>query len=180
MKKQRNRNTIALSEDAILVVRDAVGRQGWSQEHWSYMANTSISTTKRLIAGKAVEPACFFSLLNSLRLEVREDYIVRKKNSVQPPLLAPTPEEPLFQLENPLTNSQPGFLMTGIFTEDKRPQIERTLRHLQNLLLDAEIIFGEDEGSVVVTGHFSEDNESHIKMTISYLEKLLTSCKVTW
>ena len=182
--RKRNRNTIALSKNGILVVRETVARKGWSQELWSSMAATSISTAKRLLAGKAIAPDCFFSLFQALQLEVQENYMVRINNfdsllKPSSPLLV-TPEPTLSQLENFLTNSQPGLLMTGRFTEDKRPQIERGLRHLQSLLLNAEIMFGEDNGSVVVTGQFSEDNEAHIKMTISYLEKLLTSCKVTW
>ncbi|MBN3961761.1 hypothetical protein [Nostoc sp. NMS8] len=181
MTNKRNRNTIALSKDGITVVRNAVNRKGWTQEILSGMAATSISTIKRLLAGKAVEQACLLSLLRSLSLELQEDYIVRKTNSVHSLLLTTvTPEELLFQLDNAFNNSQSRFLMTGRFTEDKRPQIELALRHLQSLLLDTEIIFGEDNGSVVVTGNFSEENEAHIKMTISYLENLFTSCKVTW
>ncbi len=110
-----------------------------------------------------------------MNLEIKEDFIVRGRKitcSLQPC------SEVLVEPEQ--LHSQLGFLMTGRFTEDKRASIERGLRHLKSLLIDSEVIYGEDSGTVVVTGQFTEDNEAHIKMTISYLEKLFTSCKVTW
>lgn len=70
--------------------------------------------------------------------------------------------------------------MTATFTEAKRPQIERAMRHLQELLIDGEVTYSENRDSVTVSGDFSEKNREHIKMTIAQLERLFASCKVTW
>lgn len=171
MKQQRNRNTIALSEDGKVAVLNAMGKKRLNQTFLAHRALVSVSTIKRFLSGKAIDVTCFYSLLASLSLEIQDSYIVKKLN----------PLNAILVVENQPTNSLPGVFMTGVFTKDKRPQVERILNHLRELLIDGgKVRFGNDGDSVVVRGEFSETNRKHIEMTISELDEIMDSLKVTW
>jgi hypothetical protein len=169
---KRNRGTMALSVEGVQIVRTAVYQQGWTQRLWAEKGYTSVSTVKRLLNGNSVEAHCFYSLLQALDLEVQDSYICKQTGSVQSLLLSPR--------EILSSQHQPGVFMTATFTEDKRPQIERAMRHLQELLIDGEVVFSENRGAVTVSGDFCENSREHIRMTIAQLERLFTSCRVTW
>jgi transcriptional regulator with XRE-family HTH domain len=183
---KRNRGTMALSVEGMKIVKTAVYQLGWTQDRWAERAYTSISTLKRLINGTPVEPSSLYSLIQALGLEVQDSYILKQPENLQPLSLSYIHEEteniqPLLQ---PLKTSSPqyqsGVFMTATFTEDKRPQIERAMRHLGELLINGQITFSENRGAVTVSGDFREENREHIKMTIAQIEKLFTSCKITW
>ena len=184
---KRNRGTIALSIEGMEIVKTAVYGRGWTQERLAEMAYTSVSTVKRLIKGSPVEPSSLYSLLNALDLEVQDSYIIQPKK-VQFHTLAHIPSQPeniqhlLQPLEISSPQHRPGIFMTAIFTEDKRPQIIRGMRHLEKLLINGKITFSSDRetGAVTVSGDFCEKNRKHIEMTIAELERLFTKCEITW
>jgi hypothetical protein len=179
-KKKRNRNSVSLTPDGILTIREALHKKNWTNQLWADFSLNSISTIKRLLAGTKIDRTSFDNLLITLNLALREDWIVKKNFYLQDKLLIKTIlANDISNLERSFINSQLGLLMTGIFTEDKRPEIDRTLRHLQSLLIDTKIVFGKDNGSVFVSGNFSEENKEIIAITISHLETLLTHCTVT-
>lgn len=169
---KRNRGTIALSMEGRQIVKATVYQRGWTQDSWASEGFTSVSTVKRLLKGNPVEARCFYSLLQSLGLEIQDSYIHKRTSDVKSLLLSPRGD--------PSSLHQPGVFMTATFTCDKRPQIERAMRHLQELLIDGEVVFSESRESVTVSGDFCEDDREHIKMTIAQLERLFTSCKITW
>lgn len=172
MGKQRNRNSIALSDVGIQAVREALALMGWTYDHWACEACTSTSTVKRFLAGKSIDPSCFYSLLGKLGLELENGYILKKTDSVTSPLLLVSQYSSSREL--------PGVLMIGKFTQNKLPRIERTLKQLQGLLVDSEITFNNEKGMVTIHGEFSEENKELIEATITHLEKLLDYSKVTW
>lgn len=172
-KQKRNRNTYKLSEKGLSIVRQALKRKGLTQWGWAYRAELSTSTAKRLLYGEAIDPSNFYALLQSLELDVKEDYIAKKIEPTKT-LVLPT------RGEITTSKSQNGVFMTGTFTEDKRFYIERMLRHLQSLLIGGKVKFKEDKGVVTVSGNFSEENKIHIEETIEELEEHFSTLKVTW
>ncbi len=183
---KRNRGTMALSVEGLEIVKTAVHQERLTQNEWADKAYTSVSTVKRLIKGSPVEPSSLCSLLKALGLKVENSYILKQPEKVQPLPLTYTCEQteniqPLLQLPEILSlQYQPGVFMTATFTEDKRSQIERGIRHLEKLLIDGKITFSENRGAVTVSGDFCEENREHIEMTIAELEKFFTSRKITW
>jgi transcriptional regulator with XRE-family HTH domain len=167
MKKKRNRDSVALTELGVLHFRNQMKRNGLTQDSLAKEVFLSISTIKRLLRKQNIDQSSFSALIEYLELEIQDSHIVRR-NIITP------------FFNGTLILVHFGFIMTGTFTEDKRHQIERTLRHLQCVMIDTEVIWGEDNGSIVVSGRFSTENEKHIKMTIKLLEKQLDSCHITW
>jgi hypothetical protein len=172
MKKQRNRNSIALSDLGIQAVREALALRQWSYDGWADKAFTCTSTVKRLLSGTPVDSSNFYCLLQQLGLTVEDGYI-RKKTASATPTLPPGSQ---YLSSRELL----GVLMIGKFTQDKLPRIERALKQLQALLVDAEITFNNEKGMVTVHGEFSEENKELIEATIIHLENLFDYSKVTF
>jgi hypothetical protein len=179
MKKQRNRRSIALSDIGIEAARQKLACRnlyggGWTYDGWALEACVSTSTVKRLLAGKSIDPSCFYSLLKKLDLELKDGYIRNKTDfaTATPPIL------PVSEYSS--SPELPGVLMIGKFTPNKIPRIERALKQLQSLLVDGEITFNHEKGMVTVHGEFSEQNKEIIEETIAHLEKLFDYSKVTW
>jgi transcriptional regulator with XRE-family HTH domain len=170
----RNRNTVALSNEGRSIVEAARAKKGWTQLCWSDFASVSVTTVKRLLRGKFVDRDSFDTLLSVLEVTIQDDHIIKKIELHKTILLAAEEVEPS------TSALQPGVFMTGTFTKDKRPQIERALRHLQRLLIGCKVNFRDEQGVVTVSGEFSEQKRVHIEATISELEELFTSLEVTW
>ncbi|NET83332.1 MAG: hypothetical protein F6J94_15840 [Moorea sp. SIO1F2] len=170
--KKRNTNSVGLSDVGIDEVRKALAEKGWTQQAWADHSCTSVSTVKRFLKGSKLYPSCFYSLMKKLDLEVEDGYIRHKTNTDTSPSILSTKDTSYHQV--------PGVLMTGKFTENKLPRIERTLKHLRILLIDSEITLNNEKGMITVHGEFPEENKELIEETIDHLEKLLESSHVTW
>lgn len=169
---KRNRATLSLSIDGIQVVKTTVYKRRLTQDQWARLGFTSVSTAKRLLNGNRVEARCLYSLLEALGLEIQDSYICKQPNAERSILIPPQ--------ETSLSLSLPGVFMTAIFAESNRSQIQRGMRHLQELLINGEITYSENKGEVTVSGDFSKDNKEHIEMTINKLERLFISYRLTW
>ncbi|NES18573.1 MAG: helix-turn-helix transcriptional regulator [Symploca sp. SIO3E6] len=169
---QRNRNTVGVDVEGALIIRDKIADKGWTLRHLSDFTQLSLSTINRFLRGKFVEWSNFKEILKVLELELEDKYITKKIDTLN------SPRRTNGKVTRPTL--QLGIFMSGTFTEDKRPQIERTLRHLQKLLIGCKINLRDDQGVVTVSGDFSEDKRLHIEATISELEDLFTSIEVTW
>ncbi|MBG1268113.1 hypothetical protein [Nostoc sp. WHI] len=183
LKQKRNRQSRALSIQGQENVRLALQSSGLTYIGWSMRCNTYISesTIKRFIAGIPVSTSYFNELLTALNLTIEDSYIVPKINSIGSSQLAIGLNISQLAIEkNTISSFQGGMFMTATFTEDKRSEIERIIRHLQSFLIGSKIKFHDDKGVVRVSGNFSEYEKLHIDATIDELEELCTSLKVTW
>lgn len=170
---QRNRDSISLSPKGIEVVRAAKSLRRLTQESWADCSVVSLSTVKRFLSGKRVDPSCFYALLNSLELEVQDSYIAKNNKFLEP--------LPKLKKEISTYNIRPLLFMTATFTQDKCPQIDIVLRHLEKLLIGSKIKFNQDkEGVLTIKGEFLEEKRVHIEETIKELEELCSSCEITW
>ena len=171
--EQRNRNSISLSLKGIEVVHEARRRSHLTQEKWADCSAVSLSTVKRLLSGKRIDPSCFYALLNSLNLEVQDSYIAKNNKFIE--------TVPKLKKEISTYNIRPLLFMTATFTQDKCPQIDIVLRHLEKLLIGSKIKFNQDkEGVLTIKGEFLEEKRVHIEETIKELEELCSSCEITW
>ena len=169
---QRDRGSVALSEQGKAVVLEKYREKAWKQNQWAGFSATSVPTVRRFIAGDFVDAACFHALITALGLEVNDDFKI-KRIKVVAPLLLPA-------LEPVGLDDVRGIFMTARFTEDNYTQVARGIRHLTSLLINGVATYGDDKNSVTVSGDFSEDDREHIEMTIAQLEKLFSSHRVTW
>jgi hypothetical protein len=181
MDKKRNRRTLALTAEGRDFVRTAVdkyrgrvelGYGKFSLDRLSYAANISISTLKRLLAGKHVDSSSFYALLNALNLEVQDNHVQKRSVVFEVPI-SPQPVSNFAQHST-------GVFMTVKFPVDNLSHIKRAINHLQDLLIDVEVIYSENKDAVTVSGDFSESDREHIEMTIEWIKKYSTSHKVTW
>jgi hypothetical protein len=171
---RRNRNTVRLDEHATLLVRAKLLEEGWTQLDWSNFGNASLSTVRRLLRGKGIELSIFQALIKALNLRLEEVPFIRGSK----PVVTQVVEE--VGLTAKLPDHQYGVVMTGRYNQDNKAEIDRALRHLQGLMVDAEFCFEETEGAIMVSGSFSEENAPQIRMIVNRLERLLSSCHVTW
>jgi hypothetical protein len=170
---QRNRNTVGLTESATFTVRTRLSEKGWTQLQWSSFGNASLSTVRRILGGKAIEPSILTSLLKALSLELEEACFIRGSK----PTAAKVLEE---ELTTESSNHPNGIMMTGRYNQNKKAEIDRAVRHLRGLMVDTEFCFEESEGAIMVSGSFPEENAPQIRMVINRLERLLTASQVTW
>jgi hypothetical protein len=175
-KTQRQRNNVRLTEAAKLNVRTKLSQKGWTQFDWSSFGAASLSTVKRLLAGKPIDPAVFNALIQALELELEEAHIIR--NTCIPVAMPAVVEASSNGVRS--TNYQRGVFMTGRYIQSNKAQIDLALKHLRELMMDAEFCFEEKDGAIMVSGTFSEENAPQVEMTIKRLENLLTSSKVTF
>jgi hypothetical protein len=175
-KIQRQRNNVRLTETANLRVRAQLSQKGWTQFDWCCFGSASLSTVKRLLAGKAIDPGVFVILIQELGLELEEACLIR--NISMPATIEAVAEISSTRVLS--TNYQRGVFMTGRYSQDNKAKIERVLEHLRGLMVDAEFCFEEKEGAIMVSGSFSEENMPQIEMSIKRLESLLTASTVTW
>lgn len=176
MKKQnkRKRNTRSLTEEEVKRVLETKAKNGWTIKYLSQLSYTSEATVNRFLSGTPISLHCFYSLLKALKLDLQDTVLIKPRESRTNLAMLPDP------ILNSNENAQPCFIMTGTFTKEKIPQIERILCHLQSLLIGTEVIWGEDNGSIVVSGLFDKAKEAQIKVTLKLLEQQLDSYHITW
>ena len=113
---------------------------GYTQQDWSHKAMVSDSTVKRFLKGQAITIDCFISLCKAVGIdEWREfaDWKTQDSTRVVSTSLANSPEVNLGMLKQSEQSETPksSIVVSGIFNEDDRQEIEAVLEHLKNLLL---------------------------------------------
>ena len=156
-----------LSVDGINSVRDALAKQGWTQETWANRAHVSASTIGRLLRGHSMDAGTLESALSVLDLEVSDCTVVRQNDALAPTVFAQSAQ-------------QPGIYMTATFDKAKRPQIDIILRHLSSLLIGCSIKYFKGDDGVRVFGEFEEHQRKEIEAALQDLEEECITCHVTW
>lgn len=160
----------ALSKEIIESIRFELAERGWAQEYWADAAHVSVSTVKRLLQGRRLDPSTLQSALGALGLNMRDCIVLPQQATIHTSVL--------LNKDTP-THDGLGFYMIATFVDTKRPQIESALRGLQALLVDSKVIFHEGSCGLTVSGTFESDKKKQIEMTIKHLEALFTTCTVT-
>ena len=186
-KRQRQRDSLGLSEKGKSLVKEALRSKGWSREKWIENADVSISTARRLLKGEKIDRANFKALCQVLYLDLNDliaapnDQLESATPSISlriPPLLISLPPE-----QSPAQYSDThyqSFMITGTFSPNKLAEINVTLTHLEKLLRnDCTFTVMPDKNYLAVSGKFSEDKKQQVEVTLIHLKKLLLEHCIT-
>jgi transcriptional regulator with XRE-family HTH domain len=177
MARSRNKNTVGVTSEGKFRVRTRLSEKGWSQTDLADFSGISASTVKRLLRGESIRANNFNDLLDTLELTLEEAFIFR---DIASPIDAQNNKVDESNGLRSSINYQLGVFMTGLYSNDKKAEIERVVQHLRTLMVNAEFVFEDSNGSLLVRGDFEPEQEQQIRMTIQHLEKLLTVSTVTW
>ena len=132
MTRKKNSSSICLSEEGIKKVNIARIKKGWkkTQKEWYELAFVSKSTLKRFMSGIPISPDSFKKLSEVVGIE--------EWNS----LIDEYPSQSFTQKKSKLKT---GVGITGIFTLDKKLEIEMALEHLKQLLINCKVVIYNDE-----------------------------------
>lgn len=180
-KKQRQRDSLRLSEKGQSLVRQALRSQRWSQDTWATNAYISISTIRRFLKGENIDRYSFDALFTVLHLDPND--LIAPPNDKLDSVTPPVPEEvspPLVTVPPERSPTQhsgtylQSFMITGTFSPNKLAEIEVALALLEKLLRnDCTITLVSDKNYLAVSGKFSEDKKPHVEVALMHLEKLL-------
>lgn len=128
---------------------------GLTQDMWATRAEISESTLKRFLKGKPIDPQNFIALCKVLGIEQWRE-IVEKEDfdstiaDLDPTVVGEYSTRALERSPSEDSSKSKGRLVvTGIFDEDQRLEIEALLDHLKTLLLKCTVtIKVSDEGEI--------------------------------
>ena len=188
-KKQRQRDSLRLSEKGQNLVREALSLKCWSREQWlnHVCIYISISTVQRLLKGKKIDRRYFKALCEVLYPNLT-DLIAYPNDQLAsttplipllvPPLLISLPPER--SPTQPLGTHFQSFMITGTFSPNKLAEIEVALEHIEKLLLnDCTFTLMPDKNYLAVSGKFSGHKKIHVEVALKHLEKLLLEHCIT-
>lgn len=132
MTRKKNSSSISLSEEGIKKVNIARIKKGWkkTQKEWYKSVFVSISTLKRFMSGIPISPDSFKKLSEVIGIE---DW-----NSLVDWSISQS-------VTQKKSNLKTGIGITGIFTLDKKMEVEMALEHLKQLLINCKIVIYNDE-----------------------------------
>ncbi|WP_449420848.1 helix-turn-helix domain-containing protein [Phormidium nigroviride] len=175
-KNTRQRDSVGISENGKLLVREALSQKRWTQDGWATKAYVSISTIQRLLNGKRIDRGSFNAAFEVLGLNPDEFIAPRddQQDSATPPVpsLIPKPPDQSHTQHSDIFLQR--FMITGTFSPNKLAEIEVALIHLEKLLqANATFTLVPDHNHLAVSGSFSEDKKPEIEVALMHLEKLL-------
>lgn len=188
-KKQRQRDSLMLSEKGQSLVKEALHSKGWSKPKWIKNVDiyVSISTATRLLRRKKIDRPYFEALCKVFNLDLNDliadpndqlDSTTPSISLLVPPLLIPLPSEQ--SPTQPSGTHFQSFMITGTFSPDKLEEIEIAFQHLEKLLSqDCTFTLRRDKGYLAVSGKFSEHQKVQLEITLDHLEKLLLEHCIT-
>lgn len=179
IRKNRQRDSVSLSEEGKSAVQAAMKRQALSQKQWANQAFVSISTLKRFVKGNKIDRGNFEAVCRTLNLNLHE--LIAPPNNQQNSAATPVPT-PLQRSPAQHSGTSPqSFMITGTFSPNKLGEIEVALVHLEKLLHDSgTFTLVPEHNYFAVTGTFSEDKKPQVEVALMHLEKLLLEHCITY
>jgi len=180
----REASSIKLNKKGMIVINIARKKKGWNKIEWQWWeeAKVSESTLKRFISGKPISPKNFQSLCEVVGIKEWHS-LVDWENSDS--TVAQFSEE---FLDASLTEKKPrskgGIAVTGVFTSEKKLEVEMTLERLRELLMECKIVVKSPQEpdsyyGCSVYGLFSLDRQLEIEVALEHLKLLLLTCTIT-
>ena len=178
----RKAKGVRLTQEGIKMVDLARKRKGWNKyaSVWAFNAFVSESTLKRFITGKAISPENFKHLCRVVGIYEWESLVDWEESDST--ALAQLQGSAGDELSEELKSKSSRVSVTGVFTLDKRLEVEMALEHLKQLLLDCKLIIKSAEDSrsgLSIYGFFSPDQQLEIEIVLEHLKQLLVSCTIT-
>lgn len=181
----RTKNSIKLTKEGIQKVNKARMIKGWNKTEpaWWGLADTSESTLKRFVSGKAISPENFKNLCEALGIREWEA-LVDWEASDSTAVAQVSGEYPNQYISETEPLSQSALTVTGTFNSHQQLEVEMASECLAELLSNAKVIIKETNDSafpsgIWIQGLFSPELQLQIKAAVEHLEKLLLTCTVT-
>ena len=138
----------------------------------------------RFISGKPISPKNFQSLCEIVGIKEWHS-LVDWENSDSTTVAQFSEEFIDASLSEKKSQSKGGIAITGIFTLEKKLEVEMALDHLQELLMECKIVVKaaqepESHYGCSVYGLFSPDQQLKIEVALEHLRVLLLTCTITW
>ena len=138
-----------LSDKGQIQVQQARLMKGWTKtsQDWLDKSMISESTLKRFLQGKPVRASSFIDLCNALGISEWQELV--EWTSIYKPDDDSTRVDFHFSKESleksDSTELKQTLAVTGVFTEDKRLQIEAALEVLKSLLLSSQVFISKQQ-----------------------------------
>ncbi len=180
----RKPSSIKLNKEGMEMIDTARKKKGWNktERQWYWDAYVSESTLKRFISGKPISVKNFQSLCEVVGIEEWHS-LVDWENSDS--TVAQFSEEFLVtSLSEKKPQSKGGIAVTGVFTSEKKLEVEMTLERLRELLMECKIVVKSPQETesyygCSVYGLFSLDQQLEIEVALDHLKRLLLTSTVT-
>ncbi|WP_373527406.1 hypothetical protein [Nostoc sp.] len=136
-----------LSEEGQIRVEQTRLMKGWTKTSvvWLDESMISESTLKRFLQGKPVRASSFIGLCNALGISEWQELVewigIDKSNNDSTRVDFHFPEGSFEELNS--TEAKQTLAVTGVFTEDKRLQVEAALEVLKSLLLSSQVFISK-------------------------------------
>ncbi|NES01843.1 MAG: hypothetical protein F6K22_02770 [Okeania sp. SIO2F4] len=180
----RTESSIKLNKEGIKMIDTARKKKGWNKTDWQWYsdADVSESTLKRFIGGKPVSVKNFQSLCKVVGIEDWHSLVDWENSDCT---VAQFSEEFLgTSLTEKKPQSKGGVAVTGVFTPEKKLEVEMALERLRELLMECKIVVKpaqepESYYECSVYGLFSTDQQLEIEVALEHLRVLLLTCTIT-
>ena len=181
----RKASSIKLNEEGIKMIDTARKKKGWNKIEWQWCSDAYVSesTLKRFISGKPISVKNFQSLCEVVGIEEWHS-LVDWENSDS--IVAQLPEELLVtSLTAKKPQSKGGIAVTGVFTPEKKLEVEMALERLRELLMECKIVVKSPQEpnsyyGCSVYGLFTPNQQLEIEVALEHLKLLLLTCTITW
>ncbi|NER04107.1 MAG: helix-turn-helix transcriptional regulator [Okeania sp. SIO3C4] len=182
----REASSIKLNKKGMIVINIARKKKGWNKTElkWCWEAEVSESTLKRFISGKSISPKNFQSLCEVVGIEEWHS-LVDWENSDSTTVAQFSEEFFDASLTEKKPQSKGAIAVTGVFTSEKKLEVEMALERLRELLMKCKIVVKspqepESNYGCSVYGLFSPDQQLEIEVALEHLKLLLLTCTITW
>ncbi|MGD1713194.1 hypothetical protein [Dapis sp. BLCC M172] len=182
----RKASSIKLNEEGIKMIDTARKKKGWNKIEWQwcYEAYVSESTLKRFISGKPISPKNFQSLCEVVGIKEWHS-LVDWENSDSTTVTQFSEEFLGTFLTEKKPKSKGGIAVTGVFTSEKKLEVEMALERLRELLMECKIVVKtpqepDSNYGCSVYGLFSLDQQLEIEVALEHLKLLLLTCTITF
>lgn len=120
-------------QEGLQEIEQARKLKGWNKtsKMWLEEAKVSEATLKRFLAGKAISVENFIHLCEAVGIVDWQKLAGLRKNDDDSKTVSDNLSEAQIKY---------GLTVTGVFTENKKLEIESVLEALQNLLLDSQVV----------------------------------------
>ncbi|NEO53721.1 MAG: hypothetical protein F6K54_11900 [Okeania sp. SIO3B5] len=181
----RETSSIKLNKKGMIVINIARKKKGWNKTElkWCWEAEVSESTLKRFMNGRPISPKNFQNLCEVVGIKEWHS-LVDWENSDSTTVAQFSEELLVTSLTEKKPQSKGGIAVTGVFTSEKKLEVEMALERLRELLMECKIVVKspqepESNYGCSVYGLFSLDQQLEIEVALEHLRVLLLTCTIT-
>jgi hypothetical protein len=153
-QNSRTRTTYKLSKEGLQEVERSRKLKGWGRtsREWTEASMSSESTLKRFLRGEAISPEHFKTLCSAVGIEQWQVLVDWQGEDIDSMRVGSEKEESEPKnvgndnfISDESSQSKYGLAVTGVFSADKKLEIETALKAVKNLLLTCQIVIEQQK-----------------------------------